>query len=515
MEQPPPSGGSDAPPPGSPPAQPPESPGIHHVTAPRADRRAQVVEAHRKADDRERQKAEKRASPGPVNGTPSGGARLGGAGRTVSHEARVRKQDAVRKQEQQDRARKARAARDAPFVAKQQQAAVRWQKDKQRQMNAAETERRALPVVRKQREQRLGGGSLRFDDLRTAEMSPPDVALSVLLDRLELVLQQQGGRAALRTLHTICFNIVSSPHDPKYRSLKVSNKAVAKRLLPVIGAVACLDALGFRLYEKDGVDCAVLAEGVSISKLRQAVELVLTPQLEPMAAPATEALGLPPAGEAPLPSAVVVLAEAVEPQPQPQIQPQPEPEPEAVAQLLQEDQAQQLQQRAREQEQRRQRELAAARAQADSEQRAAAARAAAELDEQQREREHQRQLQQIRDEAAAQLKREQEQQQRDRQAAEKHQAAMRQREQQQRDLERHQHRQAERQMQQQMQQLQRERELQVQQAPQQAQPRQVWQANGQNVAATNLDGTTGLAGRSQQDFDQCQREGRQQVFVRR
>lgn len=41
-------------------------------------------------------------------------------------------------------------------------------------------------------------------------------------------------------------NIINNPDNPKYRTIKVSNKIFQSRLLPVNGAVECLFTMGFK-----------------------------------------------------------------------------------------------------------------------------------------------------------------------------------------------------------------------------------------------------------------------------
>lgn len=48
-----------------------------------------------------------------------------------------------------------------------------------------------------------------------------------------------------RILLKILENIINHPRDDKHRTLKLTNPTVINKLLPVIGAMECLFAIGF------------------------------------------------------------------------------------------------------------------------------------------------------------------------------------------------------------------------------------------------------------------------------
>ncbi len=73
------------------------------------------------------------------------------------------------------------------------------------------------------------------------------------MEALELIISPASGpsgTAALRMLHTVSQNILGSPAEAKFRSLKTSNARVAS-LLAAPGALTVLLALGFKWEGKD------------------------------------------------------------------------------------------------------------------------------------------------------------------------------------------------------------------------------------------------------------------------
>jgi hypothetical protein len=91
-----------------------------------------------------------------------------------------------------------------------------------------------------------GGSPPLMSELRSGGGAAAAVELELLFEQLQRLLQQPEGRGALKTLQTVCENILKTPAEPKFRSLKLSNPKIAQRLVRVPGALACLDALGFR-----------------------------------------------------------------------------------------------------------------------------------------------------------------------------------------------------------------------------------------------------------------------------
>ena len=118
--------------------------------------------------------------------------------------------------------------------------------------------------------------------------SPPTVEMEGLYEQLQLLLQQGAkGAVALKTLATICGNVVKNPTESKFRSLKLSNPNIQERLASVPGALGCLDAIGFRLDGKDrsidGTAFAVLPMDSPAEGVAQSLELAINPALEVVA----------------------------------------------------------------------------------------------------------------------------------------------------------------------------------------------------------------------------------------
>ena len=65
-------------------------------------------------------------------------------------------------------------------------------------------------------------------------------AKALLLDNDQAVLIP-----GLKVLRTLLGNIVRQPTEPKFRTIKVANKALEKRLWPLAGARDFLVSLGF------------------------------------------------------------------------------------------------------------------------------------------------------------------------------------------------------------------------------------------------------------------------------
>lgn len=71
------------------------------------------------------------------------------------------------------------------------------------------------------------------------------IALKKLKDNCE----RERYFGALKTLKTFLSNLVSKPHEEKFRRVRVSNKTFQKRLASIPGGLACMHAIGF--VEKD------------------------------------------------------------------------------------------------------------------------------------------------------------------------------------------------------------------------------------------------------------------------
>jgi hypothetical protein len=114
--------------------------------------------------------------------------------------------------------------------------------------------------------------------------SPPTVEMDALYEQLQLLLQQgAAGPVALKTLATVCGNVVKTPTESKFRSLKLTNPKIQERLVSVPGALGCLDAIGFRLDAKDGTAFAVLPMDSPADGVAQALDLAINPALDVIA----------------------------------------------------------------------------------------------------------------------------------------------------------------------------------------------------------------------------------------
>ncbi|XP_066441524.1 peptide-N(4)-(N-acetyl-beta-glucosaminyl)asparagine amidase [Eleutherodactylus coqui] len=81
-------------------------------------------------------------------------------------------------------------------------------------------------------------------------------------------LRQNGRRVfmdASQLLLTYADNILRSPNEEKYRSIRIGNTAFSTRLLPVPGAVECLFEMGF----EEGETHLVFPKKASVEKLRK------------------------------------------------------------------------------------------------------------------------------------------------------------------------------------------------------------------------------------------------------
>ncbi len=60
------------------------------------------------------------------------------------------------------------------------------------------------------------------------------------------------GGAALKLLLTFVKNIVDNPDEPKFRSINTEGAAFKTRLMPLVGPMILLRAVGFEKSEEDG-----------------------------------------------------------------------------------------------------------------------------------------------------------------------------------------------------------------------------------------------------------------------
>lgn len=79
-------------------------------------------------------------------------------------------------------------------------------------------------------------------------------AVSAVETQLRAFLQQMradsGYATAIQTMQKICENVISHPHEDKYRKLRLGNAALKNRLLDRVRGLDCVKLLGFQ----DGVE---------------------------------------------------------------------------------------------------------------------------------------------------------------------------------------------------------------------------------------------------------------------
>ena len=213
----------------------------HTVILPTAARRAQVAAARRTGERAGAALAERTArraaelAARPVNGTV-GGAVLGGGGSLLpERQARLQhlaRQQAEARVEQREKAAAARAARNAPYVAKQEHAAVRFSTQQAREQRASAAAVSELPAVRDARAARLGS---------SAGSSAGGGEVGGLLDALAGRLGADAVRQSHGLLITVLGNAATRA-DPKFRRVKARNEKLWTGLLQHPEAVAVLAA---------------------------------------------------------------------------------------------------------------------------------------------------------------------------------------------------------------------------------------------------------------------------------
>jgi UBX domain-containing protein 1/4 len=87
---------------------------------------------------------------------------------------------------------------------------------------------------------------------------PPAEQLARLVKAFTFQRVGGAGRAAADVLQKILTNIVASPADPKFRTLKLSSKALQDKVLPAQGGLAFLTAVGFARDDSDAAGGPVL-----------------------------------------------------------------------------------------------------------------------------------------------------------------------------------------------------------------------------------------------------------------
>lgn len=88
-------------------------------------------------------------------------------------------------------------------------------------------------------------------------VAPSAPAVSSAETQLRAFLQQMrtdsGYAVAIQTMQKICENVISHPHEDKYRKLRLGNAALKNRLLDRVRGLDCVKLLGFQ----DGVEAVL------------------------------------------------------------------------------------------------------------------------------------------------------------------------------------------------------------------------------------------------------------------
>ncbi|KAF6212636.1 hypothetical protein GE061_013162 [Apolygus lucorum] len=87
-----------------------------------------------------------------------------------------------------------------------------------------------------------------------ADMSRTEKALGSVLMIHTLNSHKDKVDEAVQVLTTYVKNLLANPEEGKYRSIKMSNKMFAEKVLPIRGALEFLDAVGFRKETRTEVD---------------------------------------------------------------------------------------------------------------------------------------------------------------------------------------------------------------------------------------------------------------------
>ena len=111
-------------------------------------------------------------------------------------------------------------------------------------------------------------------------MAPVDAALQELLRN-----DTERSTLALSTVQKIVNNILSHQDDPKYRRLRMENKAIKEKVLSAVGGGALLEALGFAAQGGDELVLPVEASPVTLLQARMQIDTALkrltSPPVEP------------------------------------------------------------------------------------------------------------------------------------------------------------------------------------------------------------------------------------------
>ena len=94
--------------------------------------------------------------------------------------------------------------------------------------------------------------------------STDEALLRVALDEMETHPDVSAAGEAIRYLYRLSCNVADSPEEPRFRRLRVDNRAYVNHALGVRGGTLAMEALGWRVSE-DGSAC-VLSESRGIGE---------------------------------------------------------------------------------------------------------------------------------------------------------------------------------------------------------------------------------------------------------
>ena len=108
------------------------------------------------------------------------------------------------------------------------------------------------------REAKLEFPALDADEPDAAHDSTDEALLRVALDEMETHPDVSAAGEAIRYLYRLSCNVAESPEEPRFRRLRVDNKAYVNHALGVRGGTLAMEALGWRVSE-DGSACVLSA----------------------------------------------------------------------------------------------------------------------------------------------------------------------------------------------------------------------------------------------------------------
>lgn len=108
------------------------------------------------------------------------------------------------------------------------------------------------------REAKLEFPALDADEPDAAQDSTDEALLRVALDEMETHPDVSAAGEAIRYLYRLSCNVAESPEEPRFRRLRVDNKAYINHALGVRGGTLAMEALGWRVSE-DGSACVLSA----------------------------------------------------------------------------------------------------------------------------------------------------------------------------------------------------------------------------------------------------------------